>query len=55
MLLFNKKILILIILSALTLNLFAESLPNGYKDVKLGMSLQETKETLVKYPDFGYH
>ena len=55
MLLFNKKILILITLSALTLNLFAESLPNGYKDVKLGMSLQETKETLVKDPDFGYH
>ena len=55
MFLFNKKILLLITLSALTLNLFAESLPNGYKDVKLGMSLQETKETLVKDPDFGYH
>ena len=51
----RKKIVIfsffIFILSVLT----AESLPHGYKNIKLGMSLEETKENLVKDPDFGYH
>lgn len=34
---------------------FAKDLPNGYKDISLGMSLDETKDALVKDPDFGYH
>ncbi|MCR4578911.1 MAG: hypothetical protein K5681_01045 [Treponema sp.] len=36
-------------------SLFAEELPNGYKDIILGMNLEETKDALVKDPDFGYH
>ena len=55
MILFKKKILVLISLTALSLSLFAESLPHGYKGITLGMSLQETKDNLVKDPDFGYH
>ncbi len=55
MILFKKKILSLIIFSTVLLSLNAESLPHGYKDILLGMSLEETKETLVKDPDFGYH
>jgi len=35
--------------------LFAKDLPDGYKNIKLGMSLDETKEALIKDPGFGYH
>ena len=52
---FKKKICILIISAVTAGFLFAEDLPDGYKGIKLGMSLQETKENLVKDPDFGYH
>ncbi len=52
---FKKKFTVLISISALSICLFAESLPHGYKEIKLGMSLEETKETLVKNPEFGYH
>ena len=52
---FKKKILVLISLTAASVFLFAEELPHGYKNIKLGMSLEETKENLVKDPDFGYH
>ena len=38
----------------LAFSLFAEDLPNGYKNIKLGMSLQETKDELVKNSEFGY-
>lgn len=55
MILFKKKRLSLIIFSLILLSLNAESLPHGYKDILLGMSLEETKENLVKNPDFGYH
>ncbi len=55
MILFKKKSLCLILFSAFSLFLYAESLPHGYKDIMLGMSLEETKENLVKDPDFGYH
>lgn len=34
---------------------YANELPHGYKDVILGMSLEETKDALLKEPDFGYH
>ena len=52
-----KKILIILTVSCGFSMLFAEteSLPRGYKDIKLGMSLEETKDNLVKDPDFGYH
>lgn len=55
----KKRIIILTAFSALFMslcgNLFAEELPHGYKNIVLGMSLEETKENLVKEPDFGYH
>ena len=35
--------------------IFSEELPHGYKNISLGMSLEETKDNLVKDPDFGYH
>lgn len=35
--------------------IFAVDLPRGYHSIKLGMSLDETKDELVKDPDFGYH
>lgn len=44
-----------LLFSLLPLNLFAQSIPHGYKDVTLGMSLQETKNALLKDSDFGYH
>lgn len=46
------------VISALFLStgiIFAESLPNGYGEVKLGMSLEAAKEALKKNTDFGYH
>ena len=51
----KKKIAFLIIFTAAFIYLNAESLPHGYKNITLGMSLEETKENLVKDPDFGYH
>ncbi len=50
-----KKIIIAVSLCILPAFLFAEDLPHGYKDITLGMTLQETKDSLVKDPDFGYH
>ena len=49
-----KKIIIAVSL-CIPAFLFAEDLPHGYKNIMLGMSLEETKENLVKDPDFGYH
>ena len=37
------------------LNISAQSLPDGYKNIKLGMSLEETKNALEKNADLGYH
>ena len=51
----KKKLLILSTITAIQVCLFAEDLPHGYKNITLGMSLEETKENLVKDPDFGYH
>lgn len=50
-----KKTIIIFSLSFLLINLSAKELPSGYKNIKLGMSLEEAKENLVKEPDFGYH
>ena len=33
----------------------AKDLPDGYKNIKLGMSLDDTKAALIKDPGFGYH
>ncbi len=35
--------------------LFATDLPNGYRNVSLGMTLEETKSELLKDSTFGYH
>ena len=53
----NKKtILTLSFISLFALNLFATdvSLPFGYLNIQLGMSVDETKEELLKNRDFGY-
>lgn len=34
---------------------FAEDLPNGYRNISLGMSVEETKDALLKDSSFGYH
>ena len=52
---FKKKITFLIITVLSAGLIFSEDLPDGYKGIRLGMSLQETKENLIKEPDFGYH
>ena len=52
---FRKTLLVLTAFTALSLYSFAEELPRGYKDITLGMSLEETKDGLVKDPVFGYH
>lgn len=36
-------------------SLWANDIPDGYGSIKLGMSLEETKEALRKNSDFGYH
>ena len=51
----KKKITVLILTAVSSLYIFSEDLPRGYKDITLGMSLSETKDSLVKDPDFGYH
>ena len=50
-----KKIFISFSLFIILTSLYAEDLPRGYKNIMLGMTLEETKENLVKEPDFGYH
>ena len=52
---YRWKTVILVIFTFAVLPVFAEELPAGYKDIMLGMSLEETKDALVKDPDFGYH
>ena len=53
----KKSIRFLTALSALLIfPLFAkEPIPNGFKDLKLGMSVDEAKDALIKDTDFGYH
>lgn len=52
---FKKIILVSSFFLLIPLYFFAKDLPHGYKNITLGMSLEETKENLVKEPDFGYH
>ena len=49
-----KRFLFCIFLTFACVSLFAVPLPDGYGDVHLGMSLEETKLQLLKNPDFGY-
>lgn len=51
----KKKIFIVLTFFATSFILNAKDLPNGYRDIELGMTLEETKEALVKDSSFGYH
>lgn len=53
----NRKILLLSVFSlVLGCSVFAQkALPNGYKNFELGMSLEQTKNELLKAPELGYH
>jgi len=51
----TKKIFIFSFSIFLFLNLHAKDLPKGYRKINLGMSLEETKDALLKDPSFGYH
>lgn len=52
----SQKIFIPVIFAILGFNLFSqESIPNGYKNIALGMSVDTAKEELQKDSDFGYH
>lgn len=48
-----KKNFVLLFFS-LTFFLVAETLPQGYRDIKLGMSIDEVKKALRKNTEFGY-
>ena len=50
----RKFILSAIFLTSL-FGLNGKDLPDGYKNIKLGMSLDDTKAALIKDPGFGYH
>ena len=46
----------LAVLFLVSFALYADSpIPDGYKNVKLGMTLEETKDALLKDSSFGYH
>lgn len=50
-----KKIFILSIIFSSTFFLFSQELPRGYRGINLGMSLENTKSSLLDKPEFGYH
>ncbi len=52
----KNKLFFLILFSTFSFFIHSqESLPNGYSNIKLGMSVDETKTQLIKNSDFGYH
>ena len=50
----NNRFFICICVFFLSSVLFAESLPTGYGNIHLGMSVDSVKSALKKVPDFGY-
>ncbi len=52
---FAKTMLTLAFASVFTVSAYAKDIPNGYGDLKLGMSLDSAKEALKKDRDFGYN
>lgn len=50
----KNRFFIAVLLSFLSAMLFAESLPSGYGNVKLGMDVDSVKKALKSVPDFGY-
>lgn len=51
---FSKSFFFIVIFTFSFFVVFAESLPKGYSSVELGMNLEQTKQTLLKQPSFGY-
>lgn len=51
----KKTVLITSFLILFSCFSYAKDLPNGYKEISLGFSMDETKDALLKDPDFGYH
>lgn len=52
----SKKKLFFFILGIFISNfIFSQELPDGYDNILLGMSLEQTKTELMKNSDFGYH
>lgn len=50
-----KKIFLSFFIFSLSFCFYAQNkLPHGYRNILLGMSLDETKLELIKDPDFGY-
>ncbi len=51
----KKCIIIMLMLFSFCLSLYAqEALPNGYRDIRLGMNIEEVKEALKSDSLFGY-
>jgi len=51
----KSKIFLLTVITFFSINLFAEeSLPFGYKNIELGLTLDAAKTELIKNPEFGY-
>lgn len=52
----NRKIFFTLFVFLTSIKLFSQNnLPYGYKNIFLGMTLNETKQELLKSPEFGYH
>lgn len=52
---YRKKLFISIISIFLLSLCFSKDIPTGYRGISLGMSLDETKDALLKDSSFGYH
>lgn len=52
---YRKKLFISIISIFLLSLCFSKDIPTGYRGISLGMSLDETKDALLKDASFGYH
>lgn len=50
----KKNIFLFICLILIKVSFFSIDLPNGYKNIQLGMTLDETKQSLLEDSDFGY-
>ena len=51
----KKFSVIFLLIFSITFSSFSEDYPKGYKNIKLGMTFDDTKIALLKDSDFGYH
>lgn len=51
----KKFFVIFLLIFSITFSSFSEAYPKGYKNIKLGMTFDDTKIALLKDSDFGYH